>query len=83
VTQTYGNENSWSFGSCNSTQEYSSGSTTTEECCQPAGSYELVCTDTWGDGWHGGYLEIGGVSYCENFSEGHEETHIVTMPGKL
>jgi hypothetical protein len=83
VTENYGNENSWSFGNCNSSQEYSSYNTTVEECCQPAGFYELVCTDTYGDGWHGGYLEIGGISYCGNFSDGTEESHDVPMPGKL
>ena len=83
VTENYGYENSFSFGSCNSTQEYPSYNTTIEICCQPAGTYELVCTDTYGDGWHGGYIEIGNLSYCGDFSTGHEASHNVTMPGNL
>merc|ERR1712198_758705 len=34
------------------------------ECCQPAGTYELDCKDEYGDGWHGGSIEIGGTEYC-------------------
>ena len=83
VTQQYGNENSWSFGNCNSTQEYTDFNTAIEVCCQPAGTYELVCRDTYGDGWHGGYIEIGGISYCGDFADGHEENHEVVMPGKF
>ena len=83
VTENYGYENSFSFGSCNSTQEYPSYNTTIEICCQPAGTYQLVCTDTYGDGWHGGYLEVEGTSYCGDFSTGHEASHEVPMTGML
>ena len=83
VTGNYGNENSFSFGSCNSTQEYPSYNTTIEICCQPAGTYELVCTDTYGDGWHGGYIEVEGMSYCGDFTAGHNASHEVEMTGKL
>ena len=62
VTENFGNENSWSFGNCYNNQTYPSYNTTTEECCQPAGTYELVCIDSYGDGWHGGYIEIGALS---------------------
>ena len=83
MTQNYGHENSWSFGNCNSAQDYTSNEAYTEVCCQPAGTYELVCRDTWGDGWHGGYIEIGGISYCGDFAQGHEESHEVAMSGKI
>ena len=63
--------------------EYNSDEIYIEECCQPEGVYELICTDTYGDGWHGGYIEIGGEKYCENFTTGSEQNHDVTMPGKL
>ena len=41
-------------------------------------SFMVTCTDTWGDGWHGGYLEIGGNNYCEQFLTGTE--WIESMP---
>ena len=82
VTEAYGNENSWTFGNCNSTQEYNSYDTYIEQCCQPMGTYQLVCADSYGDGWHGGYIEIGGSKYCEDFMAGSAESHDVAMPGK-
>jgi hypothetical protein len=41
-----------------------------------------VCRDSNGDGWEGGYIEIGGTKYCENFNEGRIATHNVPMHGK-
>merc|ERR1712224_153563 len=34
------------------------------------GTYELQCQDSYGDGWHGGYIEIGDETYCSSFSAG-------------
>ena len=81
VTKRWGSENSWTFGSCSSAQAYNNRETYTEQCCQEAGDYELVCKDSYGDGWHTGYLEIGGTKYCDTFQSGHEQTHEVTMEG--
>ena len=83
VTKVWGSEISWEFGTCSSTQEYNSNEIYTEQCCQPAGAYELVCKDSYGDGWHGGYIEIGGSKYCEDFMAGSAESHDVAMPGKF
>ena len=55
----------------------------TAECCQPSSTYELVCIDSFGDGWGGGYIEIGGIKYCENFNTGSSQNHQVVMPGKV
>ena len=44
-----------------------------EECCQPAGRYTLTCKCSYGDGWHGGYLEINGTNYCEDFKHGYSK----------
>eukprot|EP00421_Protoceratium_reticulatum_P042760 CAMPEP_0168443724 /NCGR_PEP_ID=MMETSP0228-20121227/44678_1 /TAXON_ID=133427 /ORGANISM="Protoceratium reticulatum, Strain CCCM 535 (=CCMP 1889)" /LENGTH=184 /DNA_ID=CAMNT_0008458139 /DNA_START=132 /DNA_END=683 /DNA_ORIENTATION=+ len=34
-------------------------------CCLAAGvSYTLVCKDSYGDTWHGGYMIIDGTRYC-------------------
>ena len=40
-----------------------------QECCLPnhVQYYAITCLDAYGDGWHGGYLEINGEKYCENF----------------
>ena len=78
VTLSYGSENSWTFGTCNSSRTYNSYVTQIEECCQPQGTYELACLDSYGDGWHGGYIEVGRTKYCENFY-GSVEKHNVTM----
>ena len=29
--------------------------------------YELICEDSWGDGWEGGFLEIAGLEFCKDF----------------
>merc|ERR1712226_506090 len=55
----------------------------TEQCCQPAGSYDLVCKDSYGDGWHGGYLLIEGKKYCKRFKNGHEKTEEGTWKEKI
>merc|ERR1712110_1327983 len=82
VTKRWGYENSWAFGACNSSQEYGNNNIYTEQCCQPAGSYDLVCKDSYGDGWHGGYLLIEGKKYCKRFKNGHEKTEEGTMEGE-
>merc|ERR1711990_56373 len=76
TTKEWGRENSWTFGSCSSGQEYRSHKVYDEECCQPAGSYELVCKCSYGDGWHGGFIQIGDSEekLCEDFEDGDFKT---------
>ena len=38
----------------------------------------VTCKDEWGDGWHGGFLEINGNTYCGDFVSGSE--YQKTMP---
>merc|ERR1711990_547805 len=74
VTAAYGYENSWTFGSCSSNgQSYGDNQEFDLECCQPVGSYNLICDCSYGDGWHGGYIQIGGsdVRHCEDFQTGY------------
>ena len=33
----------------------------------------LDCKCSFGDGWHGGYVEINEVKYCDDFTRGHEK----------
>ena len=84
VTKKWGHENSWSLGSCSSptgTSKFGSNQASTHECCQAPGSYELTCNCSYGDGWHGGYLEIQGKKYCEGFVNGHVNKEQVTITG--
>ena len=84
VTEYWGSEISWTFGNCTSNQVYEDSQIYTEECCQLEGDYRLLCKDSYGDGWNGGYLEIDGTQYCTNsdFGSGHEHEIIdVAMPG--
>ena len=74
-TENWGNENSYSVGTCASSQSpYSSYNDYVEECCLRPGTYTLDCKCTFGDGWHGGYLEIAGVRYCDDFLYGSTQT---------
>ena len=77
-TRSWGKEISWKFGSCQSPPgygeningKYANNKEYTIQCCQPAGTYELDCKDKWGDGWHGGSIQIGGTEYCKDFTKG-------------
>ena len=83
VTKTYANENSWSFGSCSNIQSYEDNQTYIEFCCQPSGIYTLECIDNYGDGWHRGYIQIGGKrkKYCRNFNKGFKQSHELEVKG--
>jgi len=82
ITKDWGYENTWTFGNCSSGQTLPDGKAFesqkeyNEECCQPAGSYDFVCNDSYGDGWHGGYVQIGDSEekLCLNFTDGDSET---------
>jgi hypothetical protein len=78
VTKDAGKENSWTFGRCkrDNLKLYRNlllkdifgdfdHKTYDDKCCQPAGKIELICKDQFCDGWHGGYIEIGGEIYCK------------------
>ena len=72
TTVNYGSEISWSLGSCQSNGGYGNNAEYTEQCCLTPGNYNLECKDSYGDGWHGGYLQIGDsdVNLCKDFTEG-------------
>merc|ERR1712165_88590 len=71
-TEAWGNENSYAIGTCVSTQQYATRKNYEEECSLASGTYNLDCKCTYGDGWHGGYVEIDGAKYCEGFRTGHK-----------
>ena len=43
--------------------------------CLDPGNHEAKLLDSYGDGWHGGYLTIGGVDYGKEFLTGTMSTH--------
>ena len=56
--------------------------TINEEVCIQRGTHKLVCNDTAGDGWHGGYIEIDNKRYCDNFTSGLNMAIEVTIGDK-
>ena len=81
-TMAWGIENSWKFGSCSGPAQgstYSSRKTYNVQCCQPVGTYELDCKDSYGDGWHGGWIKIGSskTKICKNFRDGSNQSQQV------
>jgi len=73
-TTDWGNENSYSIGECVSKRVYADGKQYKESCCLTPGKYNLVCKDSFQDGWHGGYLKINGKKYCDDFLSGNQKT---------
>ena len=70
----YGYEISWQFVDKDTMAiaceggHYASNIEATKTCdLKPGVMYELKCEDEWGDGWNGGYIEIAGLKYCDNF----------------
>ena len=55
----------------------------TEQCCLTGGDYQIICKDSYGDGWHGGYLEINGQRYCEDFTIGKEQKVTISISSAL
>ena len=69
TTKKYGNEISWSVGTeCVGNGPYKKDNFYEQICCFAAGEYTVSCKDSYGDGWNGGYLEINGQKYCEEWS---------------
>jgi hypothetical protein len=70
----YASEMSWTFYSPSLSTcyrgSYSSTGTWNRKCYLTPGQFSLRCIDSYGDGWHGGYIEILGVKYCTGFSTG-------------
>lgn len=74
TTHSFASEISWTLGSsCSQPQgTFSDNQQYTHTCCLPPNvTITGVCTDSYGDGWHGGYLTILGQEYCRTFTYGH------------
>ena len=73
----YGSEMSWSFVSttghqCDETS-FNGNYDHWRSCLLKPGTYTINCIDSYGDGWHGGYIQIFGVNYCTGFSTGNND----------
>ena len=79
TTTDFGDEYSWSLGTCSGNQAYGDNMEYTEECCLNAGVYTLKCKDSNNNGWDNGFIDIQGTKYCENFNNGREEAVEVTV----
>ena len=66
-TQDYGNEISWTLAHCSSDESYGDYQEYRNQCCLTPGTYTLECKDSYGDGWHGGYIEVDGVKHCDSY----------------
>ena len=60
----------WKDAVCKSKRSYGDSSDYEEECCLVPGEYILNCGTLYGEGWNGGYVEIDGTRYCEDFTSG-------------
>ena len=71
---------SWTLGSCSKSRRWDqTWETYVDTCCLDAGSYQLSCDASGNNGWDGGFIEIQGKRYCENFLIGHQERHHVNI----
>ena len=61
----YANENSFTISDCDGVvlAEMTSGSIGFNSCVELGENYSISLVDSWGDGWNGGSLSIGGVAY--------------------
>ena len=87
TTAQYGAEISWEIvhldtgNTCGGSNYTDENGGIDEECCLPdGGEYELVCMDSYGDGWHGGFLTIVGEAYCDSSFES-EQRVVVQLTG--
>ena len=67
----YGSEMSWSFVSttghrCDESS-FNGNYDHWRSCLLKPGTYTIYCIDSYGDGWHGGYITIQNTRYCDNF----------------
>ena len=79
TTKTWAREISWSIGSCSSNQVYKNRKVYAKQCCLAPGDHTLNCKDSYGDGWQGGFIEIYGRRYCEDFKSGKLSTAPVNI----
>ena len=68
TTKKHGGDIAWSIGSL-SGGPYGDNTNYTERYCLAPGEYTLTCRNQVARGWFGGFLEIQGHKYCQDFLE--------------
>merc|ERR1719188_697605 len=86
VTKSWGYENSWTTATSSGSVMCTSGGASYGDnqqysisCGLPSGSYTLLCECSYGDGWHGGYIDICGSRYCADFNSGSSMTEAFSI----
>ena len=84
---------SWSLGSCLSNRgnpgqsDYQNNQEYNQQChfnTSPSNwVYKLTCMDSFGDGWHGAFITINGVNYCEDLVGNEKIVYIEPNPSKF
>jgi hypothetical protein len=83
----FGSEVSWiiTYGSTTvcSGSGYSSSTYNVADCTLTSGyTYTAYCYDSYGDGWHGGYLLVGGSKVCDETSSFSSKTESFTFSAR-
>ena len=76
---------SWKLDTCFISEEeaykkHNSEGQYIKRCCLAAGDHTLICRDSGGDGWNGGFMEIQGHIYCNDFI-GYKAMRRITVSG--
>ena len=58
--------NGWSFGHCQSSQEYVGVGMYTEKCCLPQGPHILSCMSFDSHGWGRSFVLLLGHRFCDD-----------------
>ena len=82
TTKEFAKEISWTFGSCSSSGQYEDYQVYDINCCQAPGEHALTCSDTYADGWHGGYIQVGfgGAKICKDFTSDSQTQTVKVAP---
>jgi hypothetical protein len=85
-TKDYGSEITWNIdGQIQSAQSYGGDQVYTQSVCLSDGSHTLNMIDSFGDGWHGGFISIGSVlsEAGSDFTDGSSKSVTFTVGGAI
>ena len=79
TTTTVSGYENWSVGSCENEYVFEDHKTVSQTCCLEKGFNLIVCKEAEGRGWMGGYLEINGQKFCDEFHRGYSKEEYVNI----
>jgi hypothetical protein len=81
TSTTYGAENSLKVDGTEliATGSMGNSETKTVTACLAAGSHTIELVDSYGDGWHGGTVEIGSQTFGSDFTSGYSKSYTFSM----